>query len=63
MIGSSNNAKRFSVTQSATGGRRPSHRIGIHGQERVEVFDTEDAAGQALEVFAAVKRRRGYQDV
>jgi predicted DNA-binding WGR domain protein len=38
-------------------------RIGTGGRERVEVFDTVDEAGQALEALARVKRRRGYQDL
>ena len=38
-------------------------RIGTNGQELVEVFATEIEAGQALEVFAAAKRRRGYRDL
>ncbi len=38
-------------------------RIGTNGQEMVEVFDAEDAAGQALEVLAQAKRRRGYRDL
>jgi predicted DNA-binding WGR domain protein len=38
-------------------------RIGTNGQERVEVFDTEDEAGQALEAVARAKRRRGYRDL
>src|SRR4051812_11515828 len=36
-------------------------RIGTSGRERVEAFDTEDEAGQALEVLAWVKRRKGYR--
>jgi predicted DNA-binding WGR domain protein len=38
-------------------------RIGNNGQELVEVFASEDEAGQALEVLAQAKRRRGYQDL
>jgi predicted DNA-binding WGR domain protein len=38
-------------------------RIDTNGQELVEVFDTEDDAGQALEAVAAAKRRRGYRDL
>jgi predicted DNA-binding WGR domain protein len=38
-------------------------RIGINGQELVEVFASEVEAGQALEVFAQAKRRRGYRDL
>jgi predicted DNA-binding WGR domain protein len=38
-------------------------RIGTKGQELVEVFPTEVEAGQALEVIAQAKRRRGYQDL
>jgi predicted DNA-binding WGR domain protein len=38
-------------------------RIGTRGRELADVFDTEDAAREALEVLAAVKRRRGYQDL
>ena len=37
--------------------------IGSGGRERVEVFDTIDEAGQALEALARVKRRRGYRDL
>jgi hypothetical protein len=63
MIGSSDNAKRSSVTECATGGRRPSHRIGTNGQELVEVYDSEVEAGLALEAVARAKRRRGYRDL
>ena len=38
-------------------------RIGTNGQELVEVFADEIAAGQALEALARVKRRRGYRDL
>jgi predicted DNA-binding WGR domain protein len=38
-------------------------RIGSTGQERVEVFASEDEAGQALATIAAAKWRRGYQDL
>ena len=38
-------------------------RIGTNGQELVEEFAGEDEAGQALEVMAAAKRRRGYRDL
>jgi predicted DNA-binding WGR domain protein len=38
-------------------------RIGTKGQELVEVFASEAEAGQALEVIAQAKRRRGYQDL
>ena len=38
-------------------------RIGTNGQERVEIYDSEIAAGQALEVVARAKRRRGYRDL
>jgi len=38
-------------------------RIGTNGQELVEVFATEIEAGQALEVIAQAKRRRGYRDL
>ena len=38
-------------------------RIGTNGQELVEMFASEADAGQALEVFAAGKRRRGYRDL
>jgi predicted DNA-binding WGR domain protein len=38
-------------------------RIGTNGQELVEVFADEIEAGQALEVVARAKRRRGYQDL
>jgi predicted DNA-binding WGR domain protein len=38
-------------------------RIGTKGQEFVEVYATEIAAGQALEAVARAKRRRGYRDL
>jgi len=38
-------------------------RIGTNGRELVEEFAGEIAAGQALEVIAQAKRRRGYQDL
>jgi predicted DNA-binding WGR domain protein len=37
-------------------------RIGTNGQELVEVFESEIAAGKALEAVACAKRRRGYGD-
>jgi predicted DNA-binding WGR domain protein len=38
-------------------------RIGTTGQELVEVFADELAAGKALEAVARAKRRRGYWDL
>ena len=38
-------------------------RIGTKGQELVEIYDDEIAAGKALEAVAQAKRRRGYQDL
>jgi predicted DNA-binding WGR domain protein len=38
-------------------------RIGTNGQEMVEVFNSEREAGQALEIIAQAKRRRGYRDL
>jgi predicted DNA-binding WGR domain protein len=38
-------------------------RIGTTGQEMVEVFADELAAGKALEVVARAKRMRGYRDL
>ncbi len=38
-------------------------RIGTKGQELVEIHADEVEAGQALEVVARAKRRRGYQDL
>ncbi|QRM33778.1 hypothetical protein [Microvirga sp. VF16] len=63
MVGSSGHAKRSSVTERAPGGRRPSDRIGIKGQELVEIHEDEVAAGQALEAVARAKRWRGYRDL
>jgi predicted DNA-binding WGR domain protein len=37
-------------------------RIGTNGQELVEIFPDEGAAGQALKALAALKRR-GYRDL
>jgi predicted DNA-binding WGR domain protein len=37
--------------------------MGTQGQELVEVFESEEAAGQALEALAMAKRRRGYRDL
>jgi predicted DNA-binding WGR domain protein len=37
--------------------------IGTNGQKMVEVFDSELEAGQALEIIAQAKRRRGYRDL
>jgi predicted DNA-binding WGR domain protein len=42
---------------------RNSGRIGSNGQELVEIFDSEEVAGQALEALAGAKRRRGYGDL
>ena len=42
---------------------RNSGRIRSNGQELVEIFDSEEVAGQALEALAAAKRRRGYGDL
>jgi predicted DNA-binding WGR domain protein len=42
---------------------RNSGRIGSNGQELVEIFDSEEVAGQALEAPAAAKRRRGSGDL
>ena len=36
-------------------------RIGQPGKLRLDRYDSEQAAGQALERLAAVKRRRGYR--
>ena len=36
-------------------------RIGTMGQEPVEIYADEIAAGAALRAIARVKRRRGYQ--
>jgi predicted DNA-binding WGR domain protein len=38
-------------------------RIGTNGQEKAEEFDSEIEAGEALEVLARSKRRRGYRDL
>jgi predicted DNA-binding WGR domain protein len=38
-------------------------RIGTTGQELVDVFADELAAGKALEAVARAKRRRGYGDL
>jgi predicted DNA-binding WGR domain protein len=38
-------------------------RIGTKGQELVEIHEDEIEAGKALEAIAAMKRRRGYQDL
>jgi len=38
-------------------------RIGTNGQELVEIHADEIVAGQALEVVARAKRRRGYRDL
>jgi predicted DNA-binding WGR domain protein len=38
-------------------------RIGSNGQELVEIFGSEEAAGTALEELARLKRRRGYRDL
>jgi predicted DNA-binding WGR domain protein len=38
-------------------------RIGTNGQELVEVYDSEDEAGQALEAVVRAKRKRGYRDL
>jgi predicted DNA-binding WGR domain protein len=38
-------------------------RIGTNGRELVEEFASEIEAGQALEVVAQAKRRRGYRDL
>jgi predicted DNA-binding WGR domain protein len=38
-------------------------RIGTNGQELVEVFASEDEAGEALAAIVAAKRRRGYRDL
>jgi predicted DNA-binding WGR domain protein len=42
---------------------RNSGRISSNGQELVEIFDSEEVAGQALEALAGAKRRRGYGDL
>ena len=38
-------------------------RIGMNGQELVEVFDSELEAEAALEALVQTKRRRGYRDL
>jgi predicted DNA-binding WGR domain protein len=38
-------------------------RIGSTGQEKPEEYPTEWEAGEALEVIARAKRRRGYRDL
>jgi predicted DNA-binding WGR domain protein len=38
-------------------------RIGTSGRELAEEFASELEAGQALEVLAQAKRRRGYRDL
>jgi predicted DNA-binding WGR domain protein len=38
-------------------------RIGSTGQEKAEEYPTEWEAGEALEVIARAKRRRGYRDL
>jgi predicted DNA-binding WGR domain protein len=38
-------------------------RIGTNGRELAEVFATEIEAGEALEMLAREKRRRGYRDL
>jgi predicted DNA-binding WGR domain protein len=38
-------------------------RIVTSGQELVEIFDSEEEGGQALEAIAVLKRRRGYRDL
>ncbi len=38
-------------------------RIGTNGRELAEEFASELEAGQALEVLAQAKRRRGYRDL
>ena len=35
----------------------------MQGRELADVFDSEEAAAEALVRLAAVKRRRGYQDL
>nr|WP_244470352.1 WGR domain-containing protein [Microvirga vignae] len=35
-------------------------RIGTDGQEKVEVFDCEEEAGEALEAGARAKRRQAF---
>ena len=38
-------------------------RIGTKGRETVEDFETDDAAGQALEQAAKALRSQGYRDL
>ena len=38
-------------------------RIGTHGRELEDVFETEEQAAEALEALATAKRRRGYLDL
>jgi predicted DNA-binding WGR domain protein len=38
-------------------------RIGTGDRELADVFDTEEAAAEAMEALATVKRRRGYADL
>ena len=38
-------------------------RIGTRGRERVDPHSSEDEAAAAMAQIAAVKRRRGYQDL
>jgi predicted DNA-binding WGR domain protein len=38
-------------------------RIGTNGQQLVEIYPSEDEAGEALAMIAAAKRRRGYRDL
>ncbi len=38
-------------------------RIGSQGQEMVEAFNNEIAAGEALEAVVRAKRPRGYHDL
>jgi predicted DNA-binding WGR domain protein len=37
--------------------------VGSKGQEHVEIFSDETEAAQALEMWAAVQRKRGYTDL
>ena len=38
-------------------------RIGTRGRERSDPYDSESEAAAAMAQIAAVKRRRGYQDL
>jgi predicted DNA-binding WGR domain protein len=38
-------------------------RIGTRGRELAEEFEIEAEAAEVMEALAAVKRRRGYQDL